>query len=295
LLLFKIEYCYVRNLHGDIIGLVDTNGTQVVSYTYDSWGKLISIDGSLKDTLGVKNPYRYRGYRYDNETGLYYLQSRYYNPETCRMLNADGIAGTTGELLSGNMYSYCASNPINRQDPSGFFWWDILDFGLAAWSWSDFISKPTWTGLGMALLDTVGCLPAIPSTGYITRGARLAENAGDVINVASKSKVSKGWKVGEPIDNLTKAGNKPSWSTVRTRYWKNEAKLNASSYSAKELTRMQKGRAPLVASPFNGKLYSMELHHVNPRRLGGSDTYDNLMKVTPWDHASIDPFRQFKP
>ena len=53
----------------------------VVEYTYDSWGQVVSIEGELKDTVGVINPYRYRGYRYDNETGLYYLQSRYYNPE----------------------------------------------------------------------------------------------------------------------------------------------------------------------------------------------------------------------
>jgi YD repeat-containing protein len=72
------EYCYIRNAQGDIIGLIDKNGTQVVSYLYDSWGKLLSITGTLKDTVGVKNPYRYRGYRYDTETGLYYLQSRYY-------------------------------------------------------------------------------------------------------------------------------------------------------------------------------------------------------------------------
>ncbi|MEA4827168.1 MAG: RHS repeat-associated core domain-containing protein, partial [Clostridium sp.] len=83
------EYYYVRNAQGDIIGLYDKNGTQVVSYTYDSWGKIISIDGSLKDSVGIKNPYRYRGYRYDNETGLYYLQSRYYNPEWGRFINAD--------------------------------------------------------------------------------------------------------------------------------------------------------------------------------------------------------------
>ncbi|EQB88355.1 YD repeat-containing protein [Clostridium punense] len=59
------EYFYVRNAQGDIIGLIDKAGTQVVFYTYDSWGKLISIEGTLKDTVGVKNPYRYRGYRYD--------------------------------------------------------------------------------------------------------------------------------------------------------------------------------------------------------------------------------------
>ncbi|MCA1032995.1 hypothetical protein LCL95_18565, partial [Bacillus timonensis] len=72
------EYFYVRNIQGDITDLMDANGNKVVSYTYDTWGKLISITGTLKDTVGVQNPYRYRGYRYDSETGLYYLNARYY-------------------------------------------------------------------------------------------------------------------------------------------------------------------------------------------------------------------------
>ncbi|WP_055666119.1 hypothetical protein [Desnuesiella massiliensis] len=90
------EYFYVRNAQGDIIGLIDGDGIRVVSYAYDSWGKPIVTDaekndandtikdgitGSLANTVGVKNPYRYRGYRYDAETSLYYLQSRYYSPE----------------------------------------------------------------------------------------------------------------------------------------------------------------------------------------------------------------------
>ncbi|QAA31078.1 DNRLRE domain-containing protein [Clostridium manihotivorum] len=115
------EYFYIRNAQSDIIGLIDTSGNQVVSYTYDTWGKLISITGSLKDTVGVKNPYRYRGYRYDTETGLYYLQSRYYNPEWGRFINADGIVGTPGELLSANMFAYCLNNPVNMADSSGNF------------------------------------------------------------------------------------------------------------------------------------------------------------------------------
>ncbi|KYH30465.1 tRNA nuclease WapA precursor [Clostridium tepidiprofundi DSM 19306] len=114
------EYYYIRNVQGDIIGLFDKDGTEVVKYTYDSWGKLISIEGTLASTVGVKNPYRYRGYRYDTETGLYYLQSRYYSPKWGRFINADGIAGSTGDLLSHNMFAYCMNNPVNMKDPSGF-------------------------------------------------------------------------------------------------------------------------------------------------------------------------------
>ncbi|EQB89244.1 RHS repeat-associated protein [Clostridium punense] len=114
------EYFYVRNAQNNIIGLIDKAGTQVVSYTYDSWGKLISIEGTLKDTVGVKNPYRYRGYRYDSETQLYYLQSRYYNPTWGRFINADAIAGSLGELLGHNIFAYTKNNPISMSDPSGY-------------------------------------------------------------------------------------------------------------------------------------------------------------------------------
>ncbi|MDD2376320.1 MAG: RICIN domain-containing protein [Clostridia bacterium] len=126
------QYYYVRNGQGDITGILDNNLTNVISYTYDTWGNLVSIkDASGTDvtsdttSIGNINPYRYRGYRYDNETGMYYLQSRYYNPETCRMLNADSISGQAGDILSTNMYSYCKNNPVNYCDPSGHFSWAI--------------------------------------------------------------------------------------------------------------------------------------------------------------------------
>lgn len=94
------EYYYVRNLQNDIVGIIDSAGAQVVSYTYDTWGKIISVTGSAASTVGQKNPYRYRGYRYDSETELYYLQSRYYNPEWGRFINSDDIY----LMLLGNYY-----------------------------------------------------------------------------------------------------------------------------------------------------------------------------------------------
>ncbi len=112
------EYFYIRNAQSDIIGIINSIGKQVVSYTYDTWGKLISITGDK--ALGEKNPYRYRGYRYDTETGYYYLQSRYYNPEWGRFLNGDAIGGSIGELLSHNTFAYCNNNPVISKDPNGF-------------------------------------------------------------------------------------------------------------------------------------------------------------------------------
>lgn len=113
------SYFYLLNIQGDIIGIYDGNGNVVVDYTYDSWGKLVSITGSLAETVGVKNPLRYRGYYYDTETSLYYLQSRYYDPDTCRFINADSLL-VAGDYVQGtNMFAYCINNPVMYVDPSG--------------------------------------------------------------------------------------------------------------------------------------------------------------------------------
>jgi RHS repeat-associated protein len=113
------NYYYQHNLQGDIIGLMDMAGTTVVSYAYDSWGKQLSCTGSLANTLGAVNPLRYRGYIYDSETGLYYLQSSYYSPDICRFTSADNIIGKSGVLLSHNTYSYCMNSPISMTDSHG--------------------------------------------------------------------------------------------------------------------------------------------------------------------------------
>lgn len=114
------SYFYLLNIQGDIIGIYNSNGDVVVEYTYDSWGKLISITGSLADTIGVKNPLRYRGYYYDTETSLYYLQSRYYDPETCRFINADAYFVAGNDYIQGtNMFAYCYNNPVMYVDTNG--------------------------------------------------------------------------------------------------------------------------------------------------------------------------------
>ena len=83
------KYYYIFNVQGDVIGILNQSGSQIVSYQYDPWGKVLSVSGSEASTIGQINPIRYRGYYYDTETGFYYLQSRYYDPTTRRFLNID--------------------------------------------------------------------------------------------------------------------------------------------------------------------------------------------------------------
>ena len=114
-------YYYEKNMQGDIVGILDANGNTVVEYSYDIWGKLLSITGSLANTIGQINPLRYRGYYYDTETSLYYLQSRYYSPELMRFISQDDpvLSNLQGLPLGSNLYIYCLNNPVMNNDPSG--------------------------------------------------------------------------------------------------------------------------------------------------------------------------------
>ena len=116
-------YFYVKNLQGDVIRIIDLAGTEVASYVYDAWGNIKDTKG--EPTIREINPIRYRGYVYDTETSLYYLQSRYYDPFAGRFLNADVYADTqSGTPLSTNMFAYCENNAINKSDSEGKdAWW----------------------------------------------------------------------------------------------------------------------------------------------------------------------------
>ena len=136
------EYYYLRNGQNDIVGLMDESGVRVVEYIYDAWGKLISTTGTLATTLGADNPFRYRGYYYDTETCLYYLTTRYYDPEVCRFISADIYMSTGQGVLGGNMWAYCGNNPVNRYDIDGE-WWILLQAlgGVATQYISDVIGN----------------------------------------------------------------------------------------------------------------------------------------------------------
>ena len=114
-----VIYTYIHNLQGDIVGPLDNSGTLVVEYKYDAWGKPIAATGSLAATLDKRNPFRYRGYVYDEETGLYYLRSRFYNVAVGRFLNADSCVGKISVLEQHNQFSYCANVPVGLRDESG--------------------------------------------------------------------------------------------------------------------------------------------------------------------------------
>ncbi|WP_019909195.1 RHS repeat domain-containing protein [Paenibacillus sp. HW567] len=112
---FLKDYYYLYNGHGDVTQIVDTSGKVVNSYSYDEWGNITN------QTEGISNPFKYTGEIYDEETGLYYLRARYYDPNIGRFLNEDTYEGQIDNPLSMNLYTYVENNPINFTDPSGHY------------------------------------------------------------------------------------------------------------------------------------------------------------------------------
>ena len=116
-------YSYVHNLQGDIVGIVDSAGSLVVEYKYDAWGKptLVRTLTTAYEALAELNPFRYRGYVYDEETGLYYLRSRYYNSVWKRFISADSVQDSGSSILYSNLFCYCLNNPQIFVDSEGRF------------------------------------------------------------------------------------------------------------------------------------------------------------------------------
>ncbi len=117
-------YWFEKILQGDIVAVYSSSGTKLVTYKYDAWGNITTTyyNGGAS-TVAQYNPFRYRGYYYDTETGLYYVSSRYYDPEIGRWINADNQFSTGSDLTGMNLFAYCGNNPVNRIDLTGEAWW----------------------------------------------------------------------------------------------------------------------------------------------------------------------------
>ena len=128
------QYWFVKNLQGDVTAILDSSGAVVANYRYDAYGYIISITNGSGANVGLTdsghiarlNPFRYRGYMYDEETEFYYLRSRYYNPEIGRFLNADGYVSTGQGFTGYNMFAYCNNDPISHEDSTGTFATTVL-------------------------------------------------------------------------------------------------------------------------------------------------------------------------
>ena len=179
----KTDYFYLYNGLGDVVGLVDSSNKVVVRYQYNSWGKVTLSEDTSGVSLATLNPFCYRKYVYDPETGLYCLGSRYYDPEVGRFVNADDtdvIFAKPQELYHKNLYVYCDNNPVVRRDIQGYFWETLFDIVSLGASVVEVCVNPgdpwNWAGL---IGDAIDLIPFVTGAGEATRAVKTANKVAD--------------------------------------------------------------------------------------------------------------------
>lgn len=204
------KYLYIRDQLQNIIGISDINGNIVVKYSYDAWGAIKSIIDTSSSGIGKLNPFRFKGYYYDNESSMYYCKTRYYVPQWGRWLSADSIEYLNPESINGlNLYIYCENDPINRFDSSGHSWksfwnsmgswfsehWVELAIGTAFIIGGAVVTALTcgtgttaWAAFGSALFSSIIQVGASIGTGVLVNGVSnliqgkdFFDNVGDTI------------------------------------------------------------------------------------------------------------------
>ncbi|MCM1441222.1 MAG: RHS repeat-associated core domain-containing protein [Roseburia sp.] len=140
------RYILRKDAQGNVIAILDNSGTVLARYVYDAWGNHKIIADEENMPLAEANPFRYRGYFYDEETGLYYLNTRYYDPTTGRFISQDSVEYAENEVINGlNLYAYCGNNPVMRVDPNGTDWWsDFCNWWGNAWNTVSSWVSNTW-------------------------------------------------------------------------------------------------------------------------------------------------------
>ena len=180
-----MNYVYRTDIQGNVIAILDSSGEVVVQYKYDAWGNQKILDAAGNEIsdlshIGHINPFRYRSYYFDTETGLYYLQTRYYDPEVGRFLNIDSLDYADSETINGlNLYAYCGNNPVMGYDPEGTWNWSA--FGLIA-------AIVVSAVVGVALTIASGGI-----AGAVLGGAAIGFSASATENLVTQVS-TKGWE-----------------------------------------------------------------------------------------------------
>ncbi len=243
------RYYYVRDILQNILGIVDSNGTIVVKYDYNAFGKLISITGD--STLGNRNPFRWKGYYYDTESEMYYCKSRYYVPAWCRWLNADSYSCLNFEDINqSNLFVYCGNNPVMYGDETGHWpkW--------AAWTLS-----VTAIVVGVALCAT--------GVGGVAGSILLASGAGSLIggyvNEANGGSFTAGYIGGAVTGALCGYGAALGASAI------------SSAVSSKVITYAAYKTAEAVAYCFVGGMAGTYIGNSLTAMIDGSSLNENLL------------------
>ena len=192
-------FYYVKNLQGDVVAITDSNGTVLVQYKYDAWGEVYNYSTAsgltgLSQYIAYNNPFRYRGYYYDTETGFYYLNSRYYDPEVGRFLNVD--SALYHSMQGYNMYAYCYNNPVMYHDPYGANGEAVIQGIFSGWvsiGGAAACAEPTFIGeivyivgigvIGIICLSMSGSEPVTKDEGVVAPETPKSEETVDVPDI----------------------------------------------------------------------------------------------------------------
>ena len=250
------SYLFEKNLQGDIVGLYNTSGSKLCTYTYDAWGNVtVTYSSGITSTdriAALYNPFRYRGYYLDSETGLYYVSSRYYDPEIGRWINADSVIDQSS-ALGYNLFAYCRNNPVNMADTTGELPFFLVTAAIGAVVGAvvgGVVAAKNggnvWAGIGIgaAAGGLIGA-GAGAAAGVLLAGSAAASTTSVVIGAKAVASVvgSSGFSAGVKMlaDNASQA-----YSNVSQVFWsggdvaKNAAKQVANEIGGKtlEMTRV---------------------------------------------------------
>ena len=298
------KYFYLPDRLGSIRLVIDPNAAVVNSYSYEPFGRTYDAE----DDEAIDNPFRFTGQYFDAILAQYHLRGRDYSPQLARLRSRDPQWGSHRQPRTLHPYLYCLNDPVNRSDPSGrssFTLGSMTAIGIGLTMLSANVANAPASKYGhipddseIMVRDMFGCIVFSGAahgggkilSALIRRSIIMQRLLGYVGRITGNS--TRGWRVGQPINNLTAKGKVPSWSAVRARYWKNRAySARSGEFLADDLVRMKRGLAPQRPNLSTGKLESMELHHIPPQSEGG---LYNFVEVWPSDHAQLDPWRHYR-
>ena len=264
----KSFFYYALNSRGDVIALYNSAGTKICTYSYDAYGKLLStalLSTTASDRIASNfNPLRYRSYVYDRETGFYYLQTRYYDPTTCRFVNGDGQLNLD-TFIGHNQFAYCNNNPVYCYDPNG----------LCALAWKSGVSgpcpgigRPGCLDYGVSPSDAPIPLPYRDVTDEVNKALIPASNTANVISsfasLADSSTSSAGTFIVYSIF-AAQVFHKAPWDIKREKPWENTIKTQYPGYNVcviYEGVMMTPEELGNYTYGYLGKSYGIPLSHL---------------------------------
>ena len=291
-------YYYLTNLQGDVMSIESSDGTPVASYCYDAWGKILACDGALAEL----NPLRYRSYVYDQETGFYYLQSRYYDPTIRRFINTDCYVSTGRGIAGYNMFAYCNNSPVSQLDPNGEIAITTLILigsavlGTISAGYTAYKEYKAGCSTGRIIGDSI-CAGFASFSVVYSGGISLYQCYQNYCYLQGLTPVtditfSTGTTTG-PYANLTDPPNvgpgKDFSAAQKAQIIRQNRRMNGgvvrSDMSGVELTRPQKSMKGVTPSPLE-----WQIDHIIPKSAGGTNSYANAQVLSrlenrvKWDH-----------